>query len=338
MGVRICLCRRTQSSIKEAVARMSGRTSSYRDGLFSRLGRGINLGNLLDIRPADAPGWTLRDLHLDAIVAAGFTTVRLPVNWCAHSRAASPFAVEPGFLARVVNVIEAAAGRGLTVVMTMHHADAVYTDPLGQLNRLAALWRQIAVRFAGTPYELAFELLNEPHLPMTADHWNAVLPIILQSVREIDNERPVIVGSAEANTIAGLRHLEVPPDDHLIVTVHYYLPFRFTHQGASWEPGSRSWLGTRWGTPDDQAAVTADLEMASAWAKQRDVPLYVGEFGSYEATDQASRVRWTHWVRHELDRLGLPWAYWDFATDFGAYDVEQSAWHDDILEVLLGRA
>ena len=99
--------------------------------------------------------------------------------------------------------------------------------------------------------------------------------------------------------------------------------------------GSDAWLGTTWGSDDDRAAVTADLEAAVAWAGERGVPLYVGEFGTYDTADAASRVRWTAWVRDEFERLELPWAYWDLATDFGAYDAGRREWRRDLLEALL---
>lgn len=71
-----------------------------------------------------------------------------------------------------------------------------------------------------------------------------------------------------------------------------------------------------------------------AWSQRARVPLYVGEFGALDRADQGSRVRWTHWVRRELDRLGLPWAYWDFGTDFGAYDLGCHTWRQDLLDAL----
>ena len=40
--------------------------------------------------------------------------------------------------------------------------------------------------------------------------------------------------------------LVLPADDRLILTVHYYNPFQFTHQGAEWSAGSRAWLGATW--------------------------------------------------------------------------------------------
>lgn len=99
---------------------------------------------------------------------------------------------------------------------------------------------------------------------MTATDWNALLPVVLAGVREVDATRLVIAGGADASTLAGLRELELPRDDHVIATLHYYDPYRFTHQGAAWAPGSTDWLGTRWGTPTDHDAVTTDLEAAAA--------------------------------------------------------------------------
>ena len=171
---------------------------------------------------------------------------------------------------------------------------------------------------------------------MSAADWNALLPAVLASVREVDVERLVVVGGADASSVGGLRQLELPVDDRLVATVHYYEPFRFTHQGAGWLPGADAWLGATWGTAADRAAVTADLSEAVAWARDRGVPLYVGEFGVVAAADRASRLRWTAWVRHELERLGIPWAYWDLATEFGAYDLERGAWDAELLDALLG--
>jgi endoglucanase len=286
------------------------------------LERGINLGGALDRRDG-RPGWDVRPEHLAAIAAAGFDFVRLPVRWWGHP---------PELLDTVAALTDAAWAEGLAVLLTMHHADEVNADPAGTAVQLAGWWRGIAARFKDTSDPLAFELLNEPR--MSPAEWNALLPEALRAVREIDPARPVVVGGADAGSVAGLRELELPSDEHLITTIHYYEPFRFTHQGAHWEPSSEAWLGTTWGTDTDHAAVTADLEAAAAWARRHDVPLLAGEFGAIELADQASRVRWTRWVRSELERLGVPWAYWDFATDFGLYDLAGGEWRADLLSAL----
>jgi endoglucanase len=284
--------------------------------------RGINLGGAFDRRDG-LPGWPVRPELLDAIVAAGFSSVRLPVRW-ASAR-----------VSEVAEAVEAVVTRALSVVVTNHHDDETMAAGYGAAERLTELWRDLATHFLGVRGELAFELLNEPL--MSAADWNRLLPEVLASVREVDPERLVVVGGADASTVAGLRQLELPADDRLVATVHYYEPFRFTHQGAGWLPGADAWLGATWGTPADRAAVTADLSEAVARARDRGVPLYFGEFGAMATADRASRLHWTAWVRHELERLEIPWAYWDLATEFGIYDLERAAWDAELLDTLVGR-
>jgi endoglucanase len=198
------------------------------------------------------------------------------------------------------------------------------------------LWAQLASRYANYPPALWLELLNEPRGALTAPIWNALLRRALAVIRAADPNRIVVLGPVAQNDVAALDDLDLPPDPHLVAAVHYYAPMRFTHQGAHWVDGAADWLGTTWdGTDAECSAVTTDLEGAAAWARERDLPLLVGEFGTYDRADAASRVRWTTYVRSELDRLGVGWCYWDFGTDFGAYDLDRAAWREPLLRALV---
>ena len=300
------------------------------------LGRGISLGGVLDGDGPGAGGW-LRDAHLDAIRAAGFHTVRLPVKWSAHQDVAPPYAVDPAFFDRVDRVVEAALARGLGVVLDVHHHDALSDrdDPRDETQFLA-LWAQITAQYASVGAELWFELLNEPHGRMGAARWNRLLAEALAVVRATSPARPVIVGPVRWNTRDALPTLDPPRDPHLAVGVHYYSPFRFTHQGAGWLEGADAWVGTTWGTAADRARVRGDLERAAEWAAARGLPLFLGEFGVTGVAGMAGRAAWTALVRAEAGRLGVAWAYWDFATDFGAYDVAGGAWREPLRAALLG--
>src|SRR5262249_17539398 len=66
-----------------------------------KLGRGINLGNALEAPKEGDWGVTLKAEYFRAIKAAGFDTVRLPVNWAAHAGAEAPYTIDPAFAARV---------------------------------------------------------------------------------------------------------------------------------------------------------------------------------------------------------------------------------------------
>ena len=171
---------------------------------------------------------------------------------------------------------------------------------------------------------------------MTAEAWNELLPLALAVIRERDQGRAVIVGPARMNDIGALPELDLPADDRLVVGVHYYSPLEFTHQGAPWRAGADQWLGATWGDDADRRAVRDDLAMAASWARDHGRPLFIGEFGSYEKAGLAARQRWTRFVRLEAERLGLSWCYWDFGTDFGAFDPERDAWREPIRDALLG--
>ena len=56
----------------------------------------------------------------------------------------------------------------------------------------------------------------------------------IRLVRQSNPKRTIFVEPGAWGSIAELKNLELPPDDNVIVSVHCYDPFYFTHQGATW--------------------------------------------------------------------------------------------------------
>src|SRR5262249_12475238 len=144
-------------------------------------------------------------------------------------------------------------------------------------------------------------------------------------------------GPAPWNGIWALDKLQLPRDDrNLIVTVHFYDPFEFTHQGAPWAKGADKWKGRQWlGTESEQAAIGKSLEKAATWGKAHDRPIFPGEFGAYQQADMDSRARWTRFVAREAEKFGMSWAYWEFCAGFGAYDPMAEAWREPLRDALV---
>jgi endoglucanase len=301
----------------------------------SSVRRGVNLGNALDALPGSVQRLDVGLELLDVIRDAGFDTVRLPVAWSQHAETRAPFTIRPSLFAAVDRLIDGALARDLELVVDVHHYDELCADPTGHRNRFLALWSQIGERYAELPPSVRFELLNEPHGLLSGQRWNDLLAEGLAVVRDSNPLRDVVVGPAARNTIAGLAELDLPDDNRLIVTIHYYLPMTFTHQGAGWWPGARDWLGTPWGSPHEYDAVRNDLAAADAWARQRQQRLLVGEFGTIDLAPEDDRSAWTAHVRTIAEDLDIPWCYWDFATDFGIYDVTTRQWNQPMRTALL---
>jgi endoglucanase len=285
----------------------------------SLLGRGINLGNKLEAPSEGEWGAPVEAWMLTTIKEGGFATVRVPTRWSAHAAATAPYTIEPAFLDRVTWVVDQALSAGLKVVLNVHHYEEIFSDPDGERERLLALWQQIAAHFNDYSDSLVFEVLNEPNTNLTPELWNQYLRDALAVIRQGNPSRYVMIGTAEWGGIGAMNRLELPADDHLIFTFHYYEPFHFTHQGAEWVSGSDAWLGTRWGSNEDRAAVRMGFDAVAAWASARGVPVFMGEFGAYSRAELADRVAWTAFVAREAERRGFSWAYWEFDAGFGAH-------------------
>jgi endoglucanase len=215
--------------------------------LNQRLGRGVNFGNALEAPSEGEWGMRLEPEFFALVKEGGFDSIRLPVSWTHHASKETPYTIDPEFMNRVQWAVDEALSQNLNIIVNVHHYDELNQDPLAEEARYLAIWQQIAERFKDYPDTVYFELLNEPHdtFNSNAELWNELLTKTLNAVRESNPERAVIVGPTNWNSITSLGQLALPDDSNLIVTVHFYEPFEFTHQGAEWTNPSPP-VGTTW--------------------------------------------------------------------------------------------
>jgi endoglucanase len=301
------------------------------------LARSLNMGNMLEAPNEGEWAVRIEDGFFPLIRQAGFTAVRIPVRWSAHALAEPPYTIDPTFRERVDHIVQCALRADLAVVLNVHHYEELMAQPDAHRARFLALWTQLADHYADAPDDLFLELLNEPNGALDDRAWSALARDALALVRARQPERFVIIGPSQWNNLQHLPHLDLPADDRrLIVTFHFYEPFSFTHQGASWVRGADAWLGNRWaGTPEETARIEHELEVAARWAREHDRPLFCGEFGAFSRADMASRERWTFFVARALEERGISWAYWEFASGFGVWDPDTRAWREPLRKALL---
>lgn len=301
-----------------------------------KLGRGINFGNALEAPNEGEWGFTIREEYFRLIKSKGFSSVRVPVRWSNHTTDEAPYTIEKSFFERVDWVIKNALENELMVIINMHHYEEIFANPAAEKAKFLAMWTQISERYADQPSEVLFEILNEPHDQLTAELWNNLLPEALGIIRETNPYRTVFIGAAEWGGIPGLRKLVIPNDTNLIVTVHYYEPFQFTHQGAEWVEGdANAWLGTQWtGTESEVNGIRDHFQEIVDWSISRNVPVNIGEFGAYSKADSPSRGRWTaEVVRFALEH-DMSYHYWEFGSGFGVFNPSTNQWDLDLLRAL----
>jgi endoglucanase len=334
------------------------------------LRRGINCGNALDAPSEGAWGVVLEPAFFDAVRAAGFDHVRIPVRFSGHAGDAAPYTIDEAFFQRVDWAVNQVLSRGMTPIVDMHHYGELMDHPAEHAARFLGLWTQIVKRYVTMPPSLVYELVNEPTGQMTAERWNALVVRALQVVRAVDSSHTVVVDSVFWAAAKELQNLVLPADEHLVASFHMYQPILFTHQGMKWMPAEYGTLGvvfpgppktavdpvasaqrvdwvrdwfTKYNTmpvetnPGGLSAIAHEFEMADAFVQRTHVPLYMGEFGTGDRADMASRVAWTRAVRKEAERRGIGWAYWDNGGAFKIYEKSDRSrpWNPDLYSALL---
>ncbi len=303
----------------------------------ARLSPGINIGNALEAPTEGAWGVTIDDDYFSIIKSAGFNSVRIPIRWSAHSEIESPYTISPEFLTRVEHVVDLALAEKLMVIINMQNYDEIFTQPEDHKDRLLGIWKQISTHFKKYPNTLIFEPLNEPHFELTPELWNEFIPEAIKIIRVENPDRTIIIDTADWGGIWKMEKLILPEDDrNIVVSIHYYEPYKFTHQGAEWQPGSDAWLGTTWSETENQLAdMSAQFDKIEQWADSLNRPVSIDEFGAYSRVDLDSRIAWTRNVVKQCKIHGFSWAYWEFCSGFGAYDTESGEWRQEILESLI---
>lgn len=317
------------------------------------LQRGINLSRWLEA--SGGPPVTAQELR--KLHEAGFDHVRLPVDPVALGWAPQRGPQLSG-LARLRSAVDAALEARLDVIVDLHpneqtkqaiEAESQWSD--GYI----AMWRTLAGEFKRTPTKrVVFELFNEPGYYGIAGGylWSRYQQRLVGAVREVLPAHALIVSGRKGGSLEGLVELDPLDDPNLIYSFHYYLPYIFTHQGASWMQGDRwttagHWRGVRYPAlqarlklPRSDGKVAAERatdELAeyfrsgwnrrriaaqwrplTAWAREHGVRVHCGEFGVIrDGVDPASRYAWIGDVRALAESNGWGWSLWNYADDFG---------------------
>ncbi len=337
-----------------------------------RFRRGANLGNGLEAPPGQNWGghYTPQDLRI--MHAEGFDHVRIPAGWHNYTGPGPKFRIRPEFFARVDELANAGLGEGLAVLINIHHFDDFTTNPKEQSPRFLDIWRQIAEHYSRAPEGLALELLNEPKDAATTEVINPIFAEAIREIRRIDPKRTIFLGPSKWNSIAELPKLQLPDDDdNLVVTVHNYDPFYFTHQGANWAGPDTKVTGilfpgppakplspdpslkvNKWvldwikayntqptaTNPSSPHAFLGAVDQAREWSEYYGRPIHVGEFGCFTTAEPVSRANYYRAFREAGEKAGFGWAIWDWKAGFHYWNAKTNKAEPGMHDALFGPA
>ncbi len=304
------------------------------------LRRGVNLANYFEAPKGEV--WNAIPLSRDMITAArkaGFDHIRLPVRWNDRASATSPYTIDPNYFKQIDEVVGWCREEGMGVLIDMHHHDPLMLDPDGQKENFVALWEQIAAHYQHQGPQVWFELLNEPNGKMEKDAaaWNRLIAPAIAAIRKSNPDRRIVIGAIEWNNVDQIDKLELPSDPNLVLTIHWYKPYEFTHQGADFDVANNTgrWLGKTWtGTKEERQLIHSGFKKVWRWSQRHQIPVYLGEFGVYNKAGMADRAQWTAEVVNQAEHYGFSWSYWSFNAGFGVYNHDRKEFYPELLKAL----
>jgi endoglucanase len=301
-----------------------------------KMGVGWNAGNSLDaIGGETAWGNPLLNQELfNAVKAAGFDTVRLPVAWSVFSDSDN-FVIDSQWMARVNEVVDYALNADLYVIINIHWDGGWMQPTYGQQdyvnNRLAIMWQQIATNFREYDKRLLFAGTNEVMVEgdygtPTEEYYtvqNSFNQTFITTVRNTGGgnaDRYLIIQGFNTNIDHTVNFAVIPTDtvtDRLMMEVHYYDPYNFTLNTDSnitqWgsiatDPNAvEDWANESW--------VDAQFQRMKSNFVDKGIAVILGEFGVVSrltiSDHERYRVYWNKYVSHSAIEHGLVPIYWD---------------------------
>jgi len=321
------------------------------------LDRGYNITNWLEQERFES--FRYDEAFVAALADAGFKSLRLPIDLDLYVEeiSGSGSSIELTLhddLFEILDSFEAwTRDSGLSLTIDYHQYDRSldFGDP-ESMDVAVAVWEAVAKHFADNPrQDLFFELLNEPELSVSGAapsqaEWTKLAEAMVAAIRKHDERRTLIFGDVEWYGIGPLSRREPLSDDNVIYAFHFYDPFIFTHQGASWAnlgtthdipypyaperwseysaelgftPFMESWIlndARNYYRTGNREALKNRIAIAKKWAVDHGVPVICNEFGAYDATSLLEdRVNYYTDLIGIFAELEIPWQHWFMIMD-----------------------
>lgn len=228
-------------------------------------------------------------------------------------------------------------------------------------EHLESVWAQVADRYKDRSQYIIYEIINEPKgKGDVKQKWVSVQQEIIDLIRSYDPYRDIVVTSADFSSIDTLVKMKPYKDPNLIYTFHFYEPFIFTHQGATWVgkemmdleglpfPYDRkklpklrgnaknSWV--QWQIENEyyqtgtEKFINNRIKKAADWAKKNKVRIWCGEMGAKTWINSEDRLVWINATRNALIKNEVPYCCWglDGSDGFLVSDKAGFIFPDDI--------
>lgn len=236
-------------------------------------------------------------------------------------------------------------------------------------DQFVDLWVQLSAELKDYPVnKVAYELMNEAVAPDHED-WNKLINRGIQTIRENEPKRVIVVGSNMWQVAPNLKYLRLPEGDkNIILSFHTYSPLALTHYKAGWTPG-RDYNGPvhypgqiitdaeyeEYVDTTNTALVNMFVDVREVYnkerllavfsegveyAKSKNLQLYCGEFGCLPTIDRKDRLAFYNDQIQAFEEQNIAWCNWEYKGDFGIYfwdskNIKSKEPDTELIDILL---
>ena len=195
------------------------------------------------------------------------------------------------------------------------------------------MWQYTAERYRDNPVVVGYDLICEPNANEILDEWdidiffatyggtvydwNRWYPEIVEAIREVDSETPILVAAEGYSALDWLPYLEVIDEEKIVYTFHQYEPALFTHQEAGENYSYPSELYINYSEDEvtfDRAWLADYLAIASDFSDEHGVPVAVNEYGVARWSEGADKFM--HDQMGIFEEIGMNYALWVWDPDW----------------------
>ena len=298
----------------------------------------------------------------------GLDHVRVPVDY-------NIFRDENGFIESgfgyVDRAVEWCGKYGLNMILDLHKTKGFSFDKGENESNFFSdeklqqsfydLWEEFSKRYVKYADRLAFELLNEVTDKDYIDEWNRISQQAVKVIRKYSKDIRIIIGSYWNNSLDAMKDLAAPADENIVYTFHCYDPLVFTHQGAYWVDKMPSDMRLAYSTPiEDIRKKCSEIGLdglcdfehisvdklcaqyfkdrfaeAERISKERDVPVYCGEYGVINLADPQDTLAWYKDISEAFEAYGFGRAAWSYKEmDYGLSDKHIAGVIDELIKYM----
>lgn len=333
--------------------------------------KGIDLLTFFEIwNKDDLPKLNKYDeIDFECFKNMGIDVIRLPVHFDLLMEPVQNGKIKEYVLEKLDQVCDWAEKNKIYLIIDNHsfNSEEWSNNPVSEKllkEHLETVWSQVAPRYKDRSEYILYEIVNEPPYKNT-NKWIKIQEELIKLIRTYDTKHSIVVGGADFSSIDALVKMKPYKDDNLIYTFHFYEPFLFTHQGATWVgkemmdlegvpfpydenripefkgKAKNSWVQDtffyeypRTGTAK---YINERIKKAADWGKKYKVPVFCGEMGDKVWINRQDRIAWINATREALNNNNLPYCSWgiDGSDGFLKADIENPSFPEDIDKEIL---